>query len=360
MSLLKLTYFHAGFFLVLSVLFFIPHTMAATMEFKPPYYHKADNIRLGNDMTVRSSGYSSQSGVILARLSEEEVTAVSASAEPEIDEADNSGIQGDEEREVDFRKIASELGEERHSERYLYWYDNDGDSEGQISVRNSRRHGKYENITEDTKYMTLMHVAAAGVLYLMPESVTKWDKSSMSFSSVTDKWVENVTSAPVWDGDDWLLNYVGHPYQGAIYYVVARHSGFDWKGAFLYSTFCSTFIWEYGFEAFAETPSIQDLIITPVTGAVLGELLLQGEERILKNGGTVLGSKILGNISLFLIDPAGHTVSALKKVPGWPSGIRARTEFFYEPLSVYGAASPMDQLSDPDSRYGMRLVFTYQ
>jgi hypothetical protein len=325
MSLLNLKYFHVGFFLVLSAFFFIPETMAATMEFKPPYYHKADNIRLGNDMTIRSSGYSSQSGVLLARLSEEEVKAVSASEGPEIDEAADRGIQGDENREVDFRKIANGLGSERHSERYLYWYDNYGDSEDQISVRNSRRHGKYENITEETQYMTLMHVAAAGVLYLMPESVTKWDKSSMSFSSVTDKWVKNVTSAPVWDSDDWMLNYVGHPYQGAIYYVVARHSGFDWKGAFLYSTFCSTFIWEYGFEAFAEVPSIQDLIITPVTGAILGELLLQGEEKILKNGGTVLGSKILGNISLFLIDPAGHTVSALKKIPGWPSKIRALT-----------------------------------
>ncbi|WP_203249645.1 MULTISPECIES: DUF3943 domain-containing protein [Cysteiniphilum] len=64
--------------------------------------------------------------------------------------------------------------------------------------------------------------------------------------------------------------YIGHPYAGAIYYMAARDSGFGEFESFLYSAFISTFFWEYGVEAFAEVPSIQDLIVTPVDGWLLG------------------------------------------------------------------------------------------
>lgn len=225
-----------------------------------------------------------------------------------------------------------------------------------INILNTHR---YETLMDGTKYMVFMHVATAGILYLMPESVTKWDKSTMSFSTVTDKWVDNVTSGPVWDGDDWLLNYVGHPYQGAAYYVVARKSGFGWKGAFIYSAVCSSFMWEYGFESFAERPSLQDLIVTPVAGALLGELFLHGEKRIMRNGGTVMGSKFLGNISLVLLDPAGSLIRSMKGWFDWPSRIEAHTEYFAAPLLVPDHADPLDQLDTFDNHLGMKLVFSY-
>jgi hypothetical protein len=41
--------------------------------------------------------------------------------------------------------------------------------------------------------------------------------------------------------------------------------------SFLFSTSMSM-MWEYGFEAVAERPSIQDLFITPILGSLLGEL----------------------------------------------------------------------------------------
>jgi len=261
---------------------------------------------------------------------------------------------------VDFRNILSPEMEYGSSDRFfLYqddYYSSGIDMDNMFSIREKR----YQDAVEDTKYMVFIHVATAGILYLMPESVTNWDKSTMSFSSITDKWVDNVKAGPVWDDDDWFLNFVGHPYQGAAYYVVARKSGFDWKGAFIYSALCSTFIWEYGFESFAEKPSTQDIIVTPIVGALLGELFLRGEDMIVANGGKVLGSKNLGNISLVFLDPAGSLIRSLKGWVDGSSGLKAHTEFFYEPLSTYGNSSPMDQLSDSDGRYGMRLVFTYE
>jgi hypothetical protein len=261
---------------------------------------------------------------------------------------------------VNFRNILNPKMEYGNSGRFFLDQGEYYDSGIEMDNILFKREKKYQVITEETKYMVFIHIATAGIFYLMPESVTKWDKSTMSFSTVTDKWVEDVKSGPVWDKDDWFLNYVGHPYQGAAYYVVARHSGFDWKGAFVYSTILSTFMWEYGFEAFAERPSTQDLIVTPIAGALMGELFLRGEDRIMENGGKVLGSKVLGNISLVFLDPAGSLIRSLKGWIDWPLRIKARTEFFYDPLLMYGNSTPLKQLSDPGSHYGMRLVFTYE
>ena len=222
-----------------------------------------------------------------------------------------------------------------------------------------KRQGGNDILYEHTNYMAFMHVAAAGIIFLLPESVTKWDKSDMSFSTVTDKWARNVKSGPVWDGDDWAINYIGHPYQGAAYYVVARHSGYDWKGSFLFSTILSTFMWEYGFESFAEVPSTQDLIVTPIIGSILGEVLLNGEERITENRGRVLGSRLLGDISLFLINPAGSAINALQKLTKAPGRVKTSTEVFYEPRSIYDSRIARSPQSEVNSQFGLRIVFTY-
>ena len=54
----------------------------------------------------------------------------------------------------------------------------------------------------------------------------------------------------------------------------ARERGYDKLSAFWYSVFLSTF-YEVGPEALFEQPSIQDLIVTPITGALLGQYFMQ-------------------------------------------------------------------------------------
>ena len=144
-------------------------------------------------------------------------------------------------------------------------------------------------------------VAAMGILYLMPSSFTNWDDDDNK--NPASKWWDNVSHGPVWDQDDLFLNYVTHPYAGAIYYMGARSAGANANYSFFYSFAMSTFFWEYGIEAFAEKPSIQDLIVTPVFGSLLGECFYQAKRSLLDNNRELWGSRALGQTAIFLMDP---------------------------------------------------------
>lgn len=156
-------------------------------------------------------------------------------------------------------------------------------------------------------YDSAMYLGAAvigfGVLWSMPESATNWDKEEMKEKGILWKWKENVKAGPVWDEDDWVLNWITHPYCGGIYYMTARSSGFTVLESFGYSAFMSTFFWEYGIEAFAEVPSKQDLIITPVVGSMVGEGFFYAKKSIMRHDRKILKSKMLGYTTLFLMDP---------------------------------------------------------
>ena len=140
----------------------------------------------------------------------------------------------------------------------------------------------------------------AGVLSVLPEDYTGWTKDDVKLK---DKWWENVSEVAVWDRDIWYINLIGHPYSGGLYYQTARKSGYRQWDSFMYSFLMSTFYWEYGLEAFAEIPSIQDLVVTPVLGWAYGEWAFNKEQEIRKRSGLVWGSRFWGNISLFLLDP---------------------------------------------------------
>ena len=146
-------------------------------------------------------------------------------------------------------------------------------------------------------------VIAFGLLWVMPESVTNWDKETIKEKGVLWKWQENVKAGPVMDQDHWVLNWITHPYFGGIYYITARSSGFTVLESFGYSAIMSTFFWEYGIEAFAEIPSIQDVIITPVVGSVMGEGFFYVKKSIVRHDKKILKSRALGITALFLMDP---------------------------------------------------------
>ncbi|KIN11003.1 DUF3943 domain-containing protein [Vibrio mytili] len=175
--------------------------------------------------------------------------------------------------------------------------------------------GKHTIVPQDKDWDYLMgqtytilglSVATVGLMTFLPESVTKWDEEDRDMSELGKKWRDNVSKGPVWDRDEHVLNYVMHPYFGGVYYTAARHAGYNEFESYLYSATMSAFFWEYGVEAFAEIPSWQDLFITPFFGAVVGEMMLSTEQDIIDNGGTVLGSETVGDVSLFFLNPVGH------------------------------------------------------
>ncbi|MES2574749.1 MAG: DUF3943 domain-containing protein [Bacteroidota bacterium] len=161
----------------------------------------------------------------------------------------------------------------------------------------------YRKLGYNTAIYVGATVIAFGVLWSMPENATNWDKKEMKEKGVFWKWKENVKAGPVWDKDDWVLNWISHPYCGGIYYMTARSSGFNMFESFGYSAIMSTFFWEYGIEAFAEVPSVQDLIITPVMGSVVGEGFFAAKKSIIRHDRKILKSRFLGMTTLFFMDP---------------------------------------------------------
>lgn len=186
-------------------------------------------------------------------------------------------------------------------------------------------------LAESFLYTQAFMISTVLVLWVMPSSISKWDKNALEEKSLSERWKEHVKAGPVWDHDDFVINYIGHPVSGAFYYTAARNSGISPSGSFLYSAFLSTFIWEYGYEAFAEIPSIQDIFSTPIIGSFMGEGFYILQKKIDKNGGEVLGSRTLGNISYFLLNPIGSLSNGLSDFFGIHAVFRFQA---YQPYHV--------------------------
>jgi Domain of unknown function (DUF3943) len=118
----------------------------------------------------------------------------------------------------------------------------------------------------DTALIFSYQVVTIAVFYVMPESVSNWSKDAKN--NIFTRWWKNVQN-PEWDQDSIGINYIGHPYFGSAYYTRARERGFGEFDSFIYSALASA-MYEFGTEALFEKPSYQDLIVTPVGGALLG------------------------------------------------------------------------------------------
>lgn len=225
------------------------------------------------------------------------------------------------------------------------------DNPYKISLFNAQNNEDSARLASQTKSIFGYGFGVIGMLLLMPESVTNWDDSNRD-ESLRSRWLYNVKAGPVWDRDEWYINLVGHGYFGGVYYQTARKSGYRQWDAFMYSFLMSTFYWEYGIEAFAEVPSIQDLVITPVIGWVYGEWAYNTEKGIWANGGTVLGSEGLGNTALFFLDPVDSLGRNFNAIFG-KDIIKAGTgHFTYDQVkSPYGESI--------ENQVGFTITYTY-
>ena len=180
-------------------------------------------------------------------------------------------------------------------------------------------------LIHDTKLFLLYQVAIVGILYVMPESVSQWSTEDKN-GNPTDKWKENVSNLRK-DKDQWAINYIGHPYFGSVYYVRARHRGYDRQDSFWYAVVMST-IYEYGIEALFEPVSIQDLIFTPVGGSVLGEYFMIGREKMKRNIADKGYASVSDKILLFLTDPLGAINQKVDEMTGYKKKGDARLELY--------------------------------
>lgn len=121
------------------------------------------------------------------------------------------------------------------------------------------------------------------ILYASPYSFSKW------YTPTPNSYRENMriafTQPPVIDKDYWYINYLGHPYQGACTYNAVRSQGAKFWQAGLFALGHSM-VWEYLIESGNERPSVQDIVVTPVVGSLVGELIHQATISMARNGYT--------------------------------------------------------------------------
>lgn len=174
------------------------------------------------------------------------------------------------------------------------------------------------------------YVGALLVLECLPEDATSWNRAAIQSVPLGQRWVNHVLKeGPEWDADNPIFNCVLHPYAGAAYFMAARSNGFNFYQSLLYSTLVSTVGWEFGIEAFMERPSYQDLFITPMLGSVLGEGFYRIKRYIVDNGYTLAGSRFLGGLVCFLVDPVNEVIGLFA---GNPARAVAKANISVQPV----------------------------
>lgn len=112
-------------------------------------------------------------------------------------------------------------------------------------------------------------------------------------------WWANMKQGWVWDLDEFLVNQIGHPYQGNNYYNAARANGLSfWESAGITAFGSGT--WEY----FGETnkASVNDLINTTLGGIALGEMFHRAAWLVRDTRATGKG-RLWKEIGATVIDP---------------------------------------------------------
>ena len=141
--------------------------------------------------------------------------------------------------------------------------------------------GLWKKIKRAELFIGGAELLGAIVLIVAPNKVTKWSPDWEQ-----DAWrhmKRSLSKLPVWDDDEWPINFIGHPVAGSFHYNSLRSQHASIFHSFLFAT-AQSFIWEYIVEATAEKPSTQDLFITPIVGSILGESIHRLTMSMRRNG----------------------------------------------------------------------------
>ena len=130
----------------------------------------------------------------------------------------------------------------------------------------------FANETNSPEKVTVKDVALAGTLTVTTNILfNSFDRIILNedYANVNlQSFKKNLTGDWWWDVDDFATNQLGHPYQGSLYFNAGRANNLNFWQSLALAAFGS-FTWE----EFGETdsPSINDIITTPLCGAIFGE-----------------------------------------------------------------------------------------
>lgn len=172
----------------------------------------------------------------------------------------------------------------------------------------------WEGVFRDTSIIFGGQIAAVAITYVLPESFSGWSPEQKKAGA--KKYARNFVN-PVLDKDKFYVNYVLHPYWGATYYTRARERGLSRSYSLAYSALISA-LYEFGTECIAEKPSIQDLIVTPVVGSLLGAYIFEPLRDSIKRKQEM---RWYDHTVLILTDPLGVISLGFEKLFGIKSTI---------------------------------------
>ena len=152
--------------------------------------------------------------------------------------------------------------------------------------------------------LTAISFIGIGVYAFAPESFTGVSKAG-ALKEAKQDFKDAWTKPPVFDKDNGMYNYAGHPYVGMNFYLSQRNYGESPLYSFLFSALSST-CFEYFVESWAERPSVQDLLITPIVGSILGELVFRATQEMRKDGFTKTEKVILTIINPLYVMQNGY------------------------------------------------------
>jgi hypothetical protein len=127
-------------------------------------------------------------------------------------------------------------------------------------------------------FLVLLNAYDRTVLYSKRES----DGTRTYVTNFSTAWDHLRKQNWKYDTDPFNVNQIGHPYQGATMYGIARSTGLGFWESLAYSN-AGSFLWEMAGEN--SRPSVNDLITTGNSGSLLGEALFRMSELVLKEDG---------------------------------------------------------------------------
>lgn len=125
----------------------------------------------------------------------------------------------------------------------------------------------------------------------------------------------NIRKGFEWDEDGYLTNQFSHPYHGAAYFNSARANGLDFWESVPYA-FGGSLMWEYFMEN--ERPSYNDIVNTPITGIILGEISYRVSNLIIDESSSGF-ERFLREFSSTVVNPMGG-FNRIIKGKMWQSG----------------------------------------
>jgi hypothetical protein len=127
-------------------------------------------------------------------------------------------------------------------------------------IPQSRTHSPGE-IARDIGFLYACHWAGYLILFeVLSDAEGSLEKYKKNFFLNNIQW---------WDGDSFGWNFVGHPYIGSQTYLYYRARGYN-KSESFWGSFAACLLFESTIEVFHDSFSFNDVVITPISGYVLG------------------------------------------------------------------------------------------